>query len=232
MTLPLCQASGHTCGGPAEITAAGLAPSAPLEAAVLITLAPGPYTAIVSGFGGSTGVGLVEVFEAQGAGPGGTCSPFPRECASSSVTSFVAQSGTICGSDFGTIQGTDPRYSIAVTADSLSSPIFRRVFLTILTSGQVQSASEVVILSLGIGGGTANADGSITFTTSDPLPGFYVGPATGNLQPTIALINAEITLNPVCALGSHVTGAYRATFRKTDGSLFSLDGTLGMIRTQ
>jgi Tol biopolymer transport system component len=63
VSLPLCQQTGHTCGAPADITATGLAPSAPLEAALLITLAPGPYTAIVSGVGGTTGVGLVEVFE-------------------------------------------------------------------------------------------------------------------------------------------------------------------------
>jgi hypothetical protein len=61
--LPLCAQSGHTCGGPAEIATTGSAPSHPLEAALLITLPPGPYTAIVSGVGGSTGVGLVEVFE-------------------------------------------------------------------------------------------------------------------------------------------------------------------------
>jgi len=33
------------------------------ESVVLVTLPPGPYTAIVSGVGGGTGVGLVEVFE-------------------------------------------------------------------------------------------------------------------------------------------------------------------------
>ena len=63
VSLPLCQQSGHTCGGPADIAATGSAPSHPLEAAILITLNPGPYTAIVSGVGGTTGVGLVEVFE-------------------------------------------------------------------------------------------------------------------------------------------------------------------------
>ena len=47
----------------AAITASGFAPSNPLEAAVLMTLAPGAYTAIVSGAGGGTGVGIVEVFE-------------------------------------------------------------------------------------------------------------------------------------------------------------------------
>ena len=51
---------------PADITATGLAPRAPLEAAILITLDPGAYNAIVSGVGGTTGVGLVEVFEAPG----------------------------------------------------------------------------------------------------------------------------------------------------------------------
>jgi hypothetical protein len=63
VSLPLCQQSGHTCGDAAAIAATGSAPSHPLEAAILITLNPGPYTAIVSGVGGTTGVGLVEVFE-------------------------------------------------------------------------------------------------------------------------------------------------------------------------
>ena len=40
-----------------------LAPSNPAEAAIMITLAPGPYTAIVRGTGGATGIGIVEVFE-------------------------------------------------------------------------------------------------------------------------------------------------------------------------
>jgi hypothetical protein len=66
VSLPLCQQTGHTCGTPADIAAGGLAPSAPQEAAVFITLAPGPYTAIVRGLGGTTGVGLVEVFEVPG----------------------------------------------------------------------------------------------------------------------------------------------------------------------
>jgi hypothetical protein len=42
------------------IESAGLAPANPAESALLIDLAPGNYTAIVSGVGGATGVGLVE----------------------------------------------------------------------------------------------------------------------------------------------------------------------------
>ncbi len=46
-----------------EIDATGVAPQNDAEAAVVLTLAPGPYTAIVSGAGGGTGVGLVEIYD-------------------------------------------------------------------------------------------------------------------------------------------------------------------------
>ena len=47
----------------ATIQASGFAPKYPRESAIYTTLSPGPYTAIVSGFGGTTGVGIFEVFE-------------------------------------------------------------------------------------------------------------------------------------------------------------------------
>ena len=64
---------------PAEIRATGLDPCEPnpgqstappgcsLESAILVTLPPGAFTAILSGVGGATGVGLIEVFEVTGA---------------------------------------------------------------------------------------------------------------------------------------------------------------------
>jgi hypothetical protein len=45
-----------------ELQASGFAPSNPLESAILITLDPGLYTAIVSGVNNTTGTGIVEVF--------------------------------------------------------------------------------------------------------------------------------------------------------------------------
>lgn len=45
-----------------EIHATGLAPSSDRESVVITTLANGSYTVIVSGYGGATGVGLVEVY--------------------------------------------------------------------------------------------------------------------------------------------------------------------------
>ena len=49
-------------GNAAQIQATGLAPQNSLEAAILVTLQPGAYTAIVTGAGGGTGIGIVEVF--------------------------------------------------------------------------------------------------------------------------------------------------------------------------
>ena len=47
----------------AALQATGFAPSSAQESAVLTTLGPGAYTAVVSGAGNTTGVGIVEVFE-------------------------------------------------------------------------------------------------------------------------------------------------------------------------
>jgi hypothetical protein len=48
-----------------DIEAASLAPSDTRESAVVQTLAPGNYTAIVRGKDNSVGVGLVEVYNVQ-----------------------------------------------------------------------------------------------------------------------------------------------------------------------
>jgi hypothetical protein len=52
----------------AELTAAGLAPSNPLESGIAATLPPGLYTALLAGVNNGTGVGLVEVYD-RGGGP-------------------------------------------------------------------------------------------------------------------------------------------------------------------
>ena len=46
-----------------QITATGVAPTSPLESAIIATLSPGGYTAIVQGFNATTGVGMVEVYD-------------------------------------------------------------------------------------------------------------------------------------------------------------------------
>ena len=49
----------------AAIQATGLAPTDDRESAILQTLAPGAYTAILSGANGGSGVGLAEIFELE-----------------------------------------------------------------------------------------------------------------------------------------------------------------------
>lgn len=46
-----------------ELTNDGLAPSDPNEAAIAASLAPGAYTVLLSGKNGTTGIGLVEVYD-------------------------------------------------------------------------------------------------------------------------------------------------------------------------
>jgi hypothetical protein len=52
----------QTATNMAAIQASGLAPASPNESAVLMTAAPGAYTAIVEGTNGSTGTALIEMF--------------------------------------------------------------------------------------------------------------------------------------------------------------------------
>ena len=47
----------------AEITAAGLALTNPLESGIAAALPPGLYTALLSGLNGGTGIGVVEIYD-------------------------------------------------------------------------------------------------------------------------------------------------------------------------
>ncbi len=53
----------QTSGQVSEISASGLAPRNPLESAIVATLPPGNYTAIVRGVNNTTGIALVEGYE-------------------------------------------------------------------------------------------------------------------------------------------------------------------------
>jgi len=61
----------------AELIAAGLAPTNPLESGIATTLPPGLYTALLAGLNNGTGVGLVEVYDRGGGSGGATPSPTP-----------------------------------------------------------------------------------------------------------------------------------------------------------
>jgi hypothetical protein len=65
----------------AALSGLNLAPTNALEAAMVESLAPGAYTALLAGLNDGTGVGLVEVYDNPVAGPtatpGGTATPTP-----------------------------------------------------------------------------------------------------------------------------------------------------------
>ena len=56
----------QTASNAAQLQAAGFAPTNPLEAALLVNLPPGAYTAIVEGVGGGTGVAVAAAYEVDG----------------------------------------------------------------------------------------------------------------------------------------------------------------------
>ena len=53
----------------AQIVATGLAPTNPKESALLVTLAPGNYTAVLRGKNNGTGIGVVEAYDLETTGP-------------------------------------------------------------------------------------------------------------------------------------------------------------------
>ena len=46
-----------------EITATNLPPTDDAESAIVVTLPPGSYTAIVGGVGNTSGVGVIEIYD-------------------------------------------------------------------------------------------------------------------------------------------------------------------------
>jgi len=52
----------RTATNRAQVQSSGMAPTDDRESAILVTLAPGSYTAIVRGAHGTTGVALAEVY--------------------------------------------------------------------------------------------------------------------------------------------------------------------------
>jgi hypothetical protein len=97
----------------AEIQALGLAPNDNREAVIVTTLTPGSYTALLTGKGGTTGVGLVEIYDVN---PGAD-----SQLSNLSTRGFVqgANSVLIAGFILGTNTGND-RTAIRGLGPSLS----------------------------------------------------------------------------------------------------------------
>jgi hypothetical protein len=71
-TLELHDSSGNTLVSNddwttqrSEVESTGIPPAAPTESAIVASLAPGAYTAILAGKSGSTGIGLIEIYDLE-----------------------------------------------------------------------------------------------------------------------------------------------------------------------
>jgi hypothetical protein len=116
---------GHASA--AQLQASGFAPSNGLESGILVTLQPGAYTAIVSGFAGATGVAVVGVYEVDGpAIPLANISTRGRVLTGNDVMigGFVIE-GT--GSQTVAIVATGPSLAAYGIANPLSDPVITLV---------------------------------------------------------------------------------------------------------
>ena len=94
----------------AAIIATGLAPTNELESAILVTLPPGPYTAIVKGNNNTTGVALVEVYDLDQAAASKLANistrAFVNTGANIMIAGFILGNGT--GNDNVILRGIGP----------------------------------------------------------------------------------------------------------------------------
>jgi hypothetical protein len=107
-----------------EIQATGLAPTNDLESAILVTLNPGAYTAIVKGNGGTSGVGLVEIYDLDTAAASKLANVSTRAFVSTGsdivIAGFILGAGS--GDDPVVIRGLGPSLSASGLAPVLDDP--------------------------------------------------------------------------------------------------------------
>jgi hypothetical protein len=112
-------------GQEAAIIATGIPPTNNLESAILVTLNPGAYTAIISGRSGTSGVGLVEVYDLSQAVLAKLANISTRAFVSTGNNSVIA--GFILGGNNGNdrivVRGVGPSLTAAGVPNVLANPM-------------------------------------------------------------------------------------------------------------
>jgi uncharacterized delta-60 repeat protein len=107
------------------IQASGLAPTNNFESAIDVTLAPGPYTAILSGNGNTSGGGLIEVFDMDPAAASKLANISTRAFVSTGDDIVIA--GVILGNGGGSgrivVRGIGPSLTAFGVPNALANPI-------------------------------------------------------------------------------------------------------------
>ena len=108
-----------------EIQATGIPPTNDLESAILVTLAPGWYTALVRGNGGTSGVALVEVYDLDQTDDSKLANLSTRAFVSSGADIVIA--GFVLGGDNGSdrivVRGIGPSLAAAGISNMLENPM-------------------------------------------------------------------------------------------------------------
>src|SRR5262245_50217701 len=142
----------------AEIQATGIAPTSDLESAILATLAPGNYTAIVRGSNDTSGVALVEVYDLSQAAASKLANISTRAVVSTGINIVIA--GFILGNNDGDdsviLRGIGPSLTAAGVPDALADPTLalrdsNGTLMTTNDNWQDEPAQAGVIAAAGLG---------------------------------------------------------------------------------
>lgn len=118
---PIASNDNWKTGQQTEIQATGLAPGNDLDAAMVVDLSPGGYTAQLSGSGGSTGIGLIEIYDLGEVSMAGTeVADGPSEMANVSTRAIVQTGDNILIG--GLIVGPGALTNVVVDAKGPSLP--------------------------------------------------------------------------------------------------------------
>ena len=108
----------------AEIVATGVAPSNDAESAIVATLIPGKYTAVMSGHG-ATGIGLIEIYDLDTAGSSRLANTSTRALVATGDGAVIG--GLILDANSGSadaiIRGLGPSLANAGASHALADPI-------------------------------------------------------------------------------------------------------------
>ena len=139
-----------------EIQATGIPPTSDLEPAIMATLSPGAYTAIVRGNGNTSGVALVEVYDLNQTVDSKLANLSTRAVVSTSDNIVIA--GFMLGGTNGgriAVRGIGPSLAAAGVPDPLADPVLelRDINGTLLTANndwQDNPASAAELIAAGL----------------------------------------------------------------------------------
>ena len=172
-----------------EIEATGIAPTHDLESAIVTTLAPGRYTAILSGNNGGTGTGLIEVYDHDTTVNSTLGNASTRGLVQTDDDVLIA--GFIVGtgeSDTIVVRAIGPSLADMGIADPLQDPtldLYDANGLVIMSDDNWRDSQETLIQSSGV---TPTNDAESAIMTS-LAPGVYTAVVRGKDNTTgVALV--------------------------------------------